>query len=193
LYGKDTFEDVTSVSVQTENAARIFAAMRAASTFPSLREVFIDAETVPELRAHTLHHIASFNSIETVSAPFVRLQGSELAVLRTMDNLRSLDLSGTHVGDDALFALTRCASLQSLILHGTDVSDVGVAQLSALRHLQNIDLSKTRVTDSGVESIATLPDLRRLDLSHTSITDEAFARLARTRTLRVLRANSTCA
>src|SRR5690606_31618005 len=86
LYGKDTFENVTSVSVQTENAARVFAAMRAASTFPSLREVLIDAETVPELRAHTLHHIASFNSIETVSVPFVRLQGSDLAILRTMGN-----------------------------------------------------------------------------------------------------------
>ena len=131
----------------------------------------------------------------------LRLNGSQvtdegLAHLRGLDNLFSIDLSGTSVGDAGLPHLTS-ARLRALNLASTQITDAGLRGLAVhdleiltLNHTQigdqgllllpessrffSLGLSGTMVTDVGVRHLAQLRGLKHLDLSKTKVTGASF-------------------
>ena len=88
-----------------------------------------------------------------------RLTDADLAHLRSLTNLKELNLSDNGLTDQGLAHLTSLTSLEQLYLHGTQVTDAGLNQLEPLTNLRILIVTSTKVTDEGVDQLRkTLPD-----------------------------------
>jgi len=100
--------------------------------------------------------------------------------------LRSVDLTGTRVGEKALRQLGELAGVQSLDLSQTPLADSWLAHLKGLNGLRELILRATPVGDSGLAHVAGLTSLTTLNLSNTKITNEGLGHLAKMKSLRTL-------
>src|SRR5579883_3577109 len=91
-----------------------------------------------------------------------------LKKLRSMPDLRWLDLSDTGVTDAGLQDVAALVNLERLRLDGTKVTDAGLSKLKGLRRLREISLTDTKVTDAALADIGRLEELGSLDLSSTA-------------------------
>ena len=64
---------------------------------------------------------------------------AQLALLKNLDTLRELDLSGTQVTDAGLIRLAKLTNLQRLSLDYTDVTDLGLRELEDLVDLRQLE------------------------------------------------------
>jgi internalin A len=94
-------------------------------------------------------------------------QVSDLAPLKDLPNLQSLDCSSTQVSD--LAPLKGVPNLQSLYCSGTQVSDL--APLKHVPNLQSLYCSGTQVSD--LAPLKHVPNLQSLDCSGTQVSDLA--------------------
>ena len=101
----------------------------------------------------------------------------DLAHLKQLPHIRSLDLSRTWTSDAGLAYLKGLKELQSLDLSYSEITDDGLAQLSDLKGLQYLDLSRTRVTDAGLVHLKDLTGLQSLNLARTIVTDAGLVHL----------------
>lgn len=82
-----------------------------------------------------------------------------LAVVKGMLNLKELQVAHTRV--QRLGALTKLQQLVSLDLSGTLVSDSDIAILAKLTNLQSINVRYTDVSDRGLNTLRTFsPQIR---------------------------------
>lgn len=91
--------------------------------------------------------------------------------------LKTLQLTGTSVGDVELLAVGKIVSLQTLHLNETKVSDAGLEHLRSLKKLEILWLDGTRVSDKGVLRLAILPRLWGLPARNTACSNDIRARL----------------
>jgi hypothetical protein len=143
-------------------------------------------------------------------APNEEFSNADASRLAKMRFLRELDLSGTHIDDNALRYIRNLTRLEKIDLgdtpingrvlnnlHGmrrlrelrlenSSVGNTGMEHLKNVTSLETLDLGGTNVSDRGVQSIATLPRLESLSLRGTRITGEALDALGDTRSLRFL-------
>ena len=101
--------------------------------------------------------------------------------LRRRDNKPNLSIADfvapadADVTDQTLTYLRSMANLRELDLNDSQVTDDGAAELAKLTALEVIRLRGTKITDAGLrEHLSRLPVLKRLDLRATSVTDEAI-------------------
>ena len=94
------------------------------------------------------------------------------------DEVLTVNLDHTHIGDDALTWISRIPETCYVRLEGTNVSDAGLVRLSPLGNLQGLDLAETGITDAGIEYIREHKNLRSLNLTKTKVTDAGMARLS---------------
>jgi len=106
-----------------------------------------------------------------------RASDDDLAHLKELKGLRSLELYSTRVTDAGLAHLKELKGLQCLDLRATRVRDAGLAQLKEMKGLQSLLLSDTRVTDAGLAHLKELKGLQRLALFSTRVTDAGLAHL----------------
>ncbi len=117
-----------------------------------------------------------------IAAHFEGVTRVDLAPLRYLPSLQSVDLFGTECTDEDLAALTTLKDLRRLYfsfcsnltnaglkhledmkrlrllnLRGTAISDVGLRSLRSLEKLEGIQLFDTQVTSAGVECFAAPP------------------------------------
>lgn len=105
------------------------------------------------------------------------LSDSDLAILRGMDNIVSLNLKGTRLTGSGLRHLSDLSSLRILHLEKTQVDDEGVAHLAGLTQLKYLNLFGTRVTDASIPSLLKLRNLEVLYIWQTKISGEGVAQL----------------
>ena len=96
---------------------------------------------------------------------------------RVLDNLRTLRLSGTRMGDAGLEHLKELDRLENLYLDGTQVTDAGLEHLRELTSLTLLDLSDTQVTGPGLGHLKGLTGLRYLHFHHNQVTEEGVKKL----------------
>lgn len=84
--------------------------------------------------------------------------------------LRSLSLSHTPVGDDAIENLSAFRSLEMLDLAGTKISDSAIATLCTFKSLRHVRLSSTNITDKGLEILAKQQMVTSIVVENTKIT-----------------------
>jgi hypothetical protein len=101
----------------------------------------------------------------------------EVANVRVLTSLQSLDLSASKVTDAGMAHLSNLASLQVLGLDNTQVSDAGLAHLSALEGLTVLSLYNTQVSDAGLPHLYGLRNLKELNLGGTQVSDDGCRRL----------------
>jgi beta-lactamase regulating signal transducer with metallopeptidase domain/uncharacterized GH25 family protein/thiol-disulfide isomerase/thioredoxin/Leucine-rich repeat (LRR) protein len=131
-----------------------------------------------------LVHLAQLTQLQTLSlhyqhdaTPPMHITDKGLAELRTLKELRRLDLFGAEVTSAGLQSLTSFPHLESLSLSGFDIADKGMIHVAACRNLRSLDLLDTRVRDAGLVSLADLKQLRRLSLNSDVVTDAGIATL----------------
>lgn len=115
----------------------------------------------------------------------LKLNGSQvtsegLVALEKFEQLESLDLSSTKLGNSAMEQLKEVhgaghlKSLTTLSLVGAPVDDMGLYFLKDMGQLKHLSLSNTQVTDTGLELCVHLPELESLDVSYTGVNGSGF-------------------
>lgn len=101
-----------------------------------------------------------------------------LALLKSLDNLTTLDLSGCKLTDAGLEHVGSVPTPKRLELRDTPITDAGLAHLSDMANLTYLDLSATAVTDRGLLHLRNLTNLRYLRVADTSVTDDGISALS---------------
>jgi Leucine Rich repeat len=115
--------------------------------------------------------------------PDGHLTDADLPLLRQLDHLSYLDLSGcTNVTDEGLKNLAGLSDLRELILGKVDspapkVTDAGLIVLESLPQLRFLSMPHTAVTDAGLAHLRQSRELELLDLDNSSITDAGLVHL----------------
>lgn len=90
-----------------------------------------------------------------------------------------VDLGVTGVTDADLAALKDMPGLSSLNLSGTRVTDAGFDRLKVLTSLERLDLAGTGLTDARLVRLRELPNLHRLNVAETQVTDAGLSEFRR--------------
>jgi hypothetical protein len=122
----------------------------------------------------------------TVDLHHQRVNDAQLEQLRALPALKSLNLSGTHVGDEGMKVVGTLTKLQTLQLNETAVGDAGLAHLQGLIEMHELGLYHTRVTDDGLPYLKGMTNLRDLTLGGPRVTDRGMGELAGLKNLRHL-------
>ncbi len=95
------------------------------------------------------------------------------------DEVVSLDLRDTTIGDKGVKALAQLKNLHTLALGGTKVSDASMKEIAGLQNLHTLDLNSTKVAEASVKEIVKLTKLHTLDLGGIRLTEAARERAGR--------------
>jgi internalin A len=112
-------------------------------------------------------------------------------LLKSIENLTSLDLSHTRITDEGLKELKGFKDLTVLMLADTMVTDAGLQELSDLKSLTILELTRTSTTDVGLKQLSGLTALKCLILNETSITDAGLKEFGGLPKLELLELQST--
>jgi hypothetical protein len=132
---------------------------------------------------------------------FPRINEDDLAQLRRLKHLDSLDLSMcdalTNQGLAHLSGLTELRTLDlgrspypGIVTHPS-LGDVGLVHLRGLRRLESLSLIDCAVTDAGLANLAGLTALQDLDLRGTQVTDAGLVHLKGLRRLKSMNLEGT--
>jgi len=124
-----------------------------------------------------LPQIGVFSELKTLGLRLTGIADADLAILESLPNLESLDLSGTYVTGEGLKYLACSLNLRKLMLTDTQIDDAGLAHLASLTELEALYLDRTRVSNAGLKHLARLPNLRELTVSNTAVTDAGLDEL----------------
>lgn len=135
-----------------------------------------------------------------VSLAGTKVRDEDLAILRDLDGISSLNLGATNISNAGLKHIVGLTSLTSLTLSGTQVDDAGVTELRALpglitlrlrqtmvtgtafpiwsKRMSRVDLSLCPISQAGLQALAQ-SQFFQLDLSETAIDDEMISQIAR--------------
>jgi hypothetical protein len=127
-----------------------------------------------------LRLIGKLRGVRMLSLSSPNVSDAGLHELRSW-RLLHLDLDNCQITDEGIQHLRECAELKqlkSLDLSGTAVGDKTAQQLaSEFPQLQHLDLSETRVTSQGIVHLAKLRNLRDLSFSNSAVDDAAVDEL----------------
>jgi F-box/leucine-rich repeat protein 14 len=107
-----------------------------------------------------------------------RLRAEHLACLKSLKNLRSLQLVATTVNDEALGHLRGLTNLYRLRIGGPEVTDAGLAHLTALRSLEDLGLVGN-ISDDGLRHLEPLSGLQSLQIKSSQEFSEAAVKRLR--------------
>ncbi len=101
----------------------------------------------------------------------------ELAQIKKLPHLDTLDLISTNISDEGLAALEELPSIRTLALSRTAITDAGLEHLTALPNLRVLLLYRTHISDAGLETLKKLTKLKTVELKKTDMTAEAVKEL----------------
>jgi len=162
---------------------------------PSLQTLSLSGHSVSDNAFERLVHTPDLRNLSLrtdwagggsrLGGPWIT--GRNLHMLATScQKLERLDLTGTHVRDKYLAALTSLTHLSEIRLSNTHVGDGTCEYLAQLPRLEKLWLNRTNVTDAGLTNLAESSSLTSLYLSYTPITDVGLNRLPRCPTLKLV-------
>ena len=115
-----------------------------------------------------------------------KLCDAQMAFLRDLKSIQTLDLVDLPIGDEAVLYLNGSQELRRLELDGTEISDRAIETLVALPKLEVLMLNDTRISDAGIEQMARRGRLVSLGIQGTAVTDRGLKLLVASPTLRTL-------
>ncbi len=104
-----------------------------------------------------------------------------LAILKSLPQLTTLDLSGTNVSDRDIDRVLVLPQLQELELNRSDLTDEIVSRLAALKDLRKLVITDNPKVTDATAVIEGFPSLEEFWIEGTSISPAAIARLKRSR------------
>lgn len=131
-----------------------------------------------------LKHLKDFPHLQILSCHALFLTDEIAEIIGGMEDLRSLNLRDTVIGDPGLEHIAKLRKLEKLNLGECAVGDEGVAKLGDVKSLTNLVLWRTEVGDEGLAALVDLPNLVELNIGElrslaSPPTDEGIAALAK--------------
>lgn len=144
---------------------------------PSLSVRFDESK----ITGRTLQQMAKWQNLTEIHfGTMPHIEDNDLAALRDMQSLRTLDLRGTSVTDSGLQRLRNLEKLNELWLDGRPVSSVGLNSLQHCSALNYLSLAEcSAVDDQGLTLCRNTPRLLTLNLAGTSVTDVGLREVGR--------------
>ena len=125
-----------------------------------------------------LEHLASLEKLESLEIRSAGLQDDQLAFLRRLPRLRTLELAGNRLTGAGMVHLTGLQELQTLSLSfNPALDDTGLAPLAKLQNLRQLSAQQVGVTDAGLRHLRQMHQLRSLDLLGAPVSAQAMRRL----------------
>lgn len=126
--------DIRFLELSREQHRRIFA-------IPSLKKLRLFATS---LNADDLSDLSRSLFLPKLSSLTIHQTpiGSDVAWRAMVPNLKELDLEGTKLQDNDLFAISELESLASLDISRTHVTGAGLRHLVQLKHLRSLEVAK---------------------------------------------------
>jgi Leucine-rich repeat (LRR) protein len=152
----------------------------------TLKRLKLDSTTVSD---RGLAHLAGLRQLESLS-----LAGTLVRTLAPLPaTLRTLDLSSTNAGLDAMKQVVALRNLVRVDLAYTDLSNPASQDLlgELVPSIRILDLTGADIEDRGIAAIAKLTGLEELLVNHGRFTEKGFASLATLVNLRRLEAVRT--
>lgn len=153
--------------------------------------------TVGDVRSQMVQSLSAicgrdcFSRVEGVFVNKPEVSDQDLRVLRSVPNLRFINLQNTAVQGGFLEHVRGCRTLDTIRLNGTAVNDTALPHLAAIPNLRMLYLNETSISDEGLMHIADSHQLISVDLSKTSISDQGLRHLRGLRGLKYLSVYST--
>ena len=185
LGGRVTFDPVFSVNL---HRCTITAEGLVHLTRLGRLEELIAWESVSDAELAPLKELTNLG---TLDLSYTEITDAGLVHLKNLTNLRRLDLAGTKVRGDGLANLTRLANLEWLSLINTQASDAGLSHLKGMPNLKFLSLALTKISDAGVAHLEGLTKLENLILAETNVTDAGLVHLKGLTKLEELFLNNT--
>ncbi len=113
-----------------------------------------------------------FANIQRVVVRSSAFTDDDMAKLKSVTELRSLDVADTSVGDSGIGVVRFFKDLETLAVSNQQISDACVGEIKKLTNLTMVGLRNSRVTDEGLAMLAEMPHLERLYVSSPLITDK---------------------
>jgi hypothetical protein len=104
----------------------------------------LDLSNLSQLREEDLNALHPTAPLESISFRFARLGRSGIHWLEQHKELRTLDLRGVPVTDDALDSLAKLPNLKSLDLDRSLVTERGLTRLAVLQSLERLVISNEK-------------------------------------------------
>lgn len=140
-----------------------------------------DPKALEQLRRKAVVVLPVAQNSNYLTANFITASGITTADLQLLlplkQQLVSLKLGNTAVGDSALALIAECRNLRFLQLNHTNITDQSLGQLAALVNLQSLNLVGTRVSVAGILKLKPLRQLRFLYLYQTGVSSAASPQL----------------
>jgi len=177
---------------ELRSAATVKGFLQALSK-PSQRKQMLPEEVVPRVNDNTLvalasHHVVVIplsDSTNYVSASYVNAPATtdaQVALLLPLkDQLLSLDLGRTAIGDGAMQQVVNLTSLRQLNLQHTRISDAALKKIQSLSKLQALNIVGTNVTDAGLQDLRQVTSLRKIWCYKTQVTRSGVTKLLQAR------------
>ena len=118
-----------------------------------------------------------FHDIVGVNLDGAHVAVADLKTLRSLPNLRRLDVEYNSVSPEFLQTIGSLSKLESLDLQETGISDDDLASIASLANLRNLRLSDHRITDAGLVHLAAMQKLRILAIRFCSVNGPGLAHL----------------
>ncbi len=161
-------------------------ALRIAPTFPRLKKLFLHRGQATDESLACLVDLKGLDTFFIWDATAVTDSGAKY--LASLENLESIHLSNSPIGDAALEALSKLPKLSRISMQQNAFTDAGLAHLAEMQQLRSlwIGMSKGQITDAGLAHLAGLEDLEQLDVQKSQITDAGLEHLYGLKSLRNL-------
>jgi N-acyl-D-amino-acid deacylase len=133
-----------------------------------------------------LVHLRALENVATLRLASTEVGDAAIPVIASMPSLRSLDLGYSLVTPKGVAQLAKLPQLERLGLAGLGVDDATLALLGTMKNLRGLNLSYTEFTDAGLKHLAGLTQLESLDLTSTDLGDEGMEAVGKLTSLREL-------
>ena len=98
--------------------------------------------------------------------------------LRSLPNLKALNLNTSDTTDELLALIGALVTLEDLDVSCTNITDAGTVHLRRLIRLQHLRIKENALTDALVPHLLALPELHTLNLKSLPLSDAAISRLS---------------
>ncbi len=143
-----------------------------------------------ELRPHTLNKLKSVRNLRYLNLSNTNATDSHLRDLEGISSLWAIDLSDTYITANGLGYLRNCTDLRDLQAYSLDLRGQAFGAISNLKGLRVLCVCGSLIDANGWNHIASLDSLHELRCSLTLLSDNGLDSISKLRSLETLIAYS---
>ncbi len=122
--------------------------------------------------------LTGFKKLSFLNMSNTKVKGGEsFKKLALLPSLRTIDLSRTAIGNDAVNNLTGIKGLESLLLAKTKITDDAMSDIAKMEKLRYLAIHETSISDKGIKQLCKLNNLEILSVYNTKVTMKGLQEL----------------